>query len=89
MWHNGEPEADSYRQWIRQAWQHIQPFSTGASYINFQTDDEDDSRIRDTYRHNLDRLIEIKKQYDPQNLFRVNRNISPALRTTDKPAAGQ
>jgi FAD/FMN-containing dehydrogenase len=89
MWQTGEPEADAYREWIRQAWQNIRPFSTGGSYINFQTDDEDESRIRDTYRHNLDRLIEIKRRYDPQNLFRVNRNISPALRTADRSAAGQ
>ena len=35
-------------------------------------------RIRATYGANFDRLVEVKKQYDPENLFRVNRNIPPA-----------
>ena len=31
-----------------------------------------------TYRDNYDRLIKIKKKYDPNNFFRVNQNIRPA-----------
>ena len=62
-------------QWIRDAWQRIRPFSTGGNYINFQTADEDEARIRATYGANFDRLVEVKKRYDPDNLFRLNRNI--------------
>jgi FAD/FMN-containing dehydrogenase len=76
MWPPDEPDAQTYRQWIREAWQRLRPFSTGATYINFQTDDEDEARIRATYGANLERLIEIKRKYDPDNLFRVNRNIA-------------
>ena len=53
------------------------PFSTGRTYINFQTADEDEDRIRATYGANFDRLVEIKKKYDPDNMFRSNRNIAP------------
>ena len=77
MWDPDEPRAETYRQWVREAWQRLRPFSTGRTYINFQTADEDEARVRATYGANLDRLIRIKKVYDPHNLFRVNRNIAP------------
>jgi hypothetical protein len=78
MWEPDESDAESFREWIRDAWQRLHPFSTGATYINFQTADEDDERIRATYGANFDRLREIKKTYDQDNLFRTNRNIPPA-----------
>ena len=79
MWEPGEPEADAYRQWVREAWAGLRRFSTGRTYINFQTADEDDGRIRETYGANFDRLAVIKKKYDPENMFRVNRNIPSAV----------
>ena len=77
MWAPGEPEADRYRQWVRDAWARLRPFSTGATYVNFQTADEGDERVRATYGANYDRLVEVKRRYDPDNLFRANRNIRP------------
>ncbi|CAN5396481.1 FAD-binding oxidoreductase [soil metagenome] len=77
MWDPDEPDAAAFRQWIRDAWQRQRPFSTGRTYINFQTADEDQERVRATYGANFDRLREVKKAYDPGNLFRVNRNIPP------------
>jgi hypothetical protein len=47
-------------------------------YINVQTSDEDDRRLGEAYRDNLTHLAEVKASYDPDNLFRVNRNIAPA-----------
>lgn len=79
MWEPEEPEADHFRQWIRDAWKQIRPFSAGGNYINFQTADEDEERIRKTYGLNYDRLVRIKEKYDPENLFRVNRNIRPRM----------
>jgi FAD/FMN-containing dehydrogenase len=78
MWAPDEPEAQAFQQWIRAAWQRIRPFSTGRTYINFQTADEDAGRVRATYGPNFDRLVEIKRTYDPDNLFRVNRNVGPS-----------
>ena len=77
MWAPDEPNAEQYRQWIRQAWERIRPFSTGRTYVNFQTADEGADRVRATYGPNFDRLVEIKRRYDPDNVFRGNRNIAP------------
>ena len=80
MWDPDEPNADAFRQWVRDGWARVRPFSTGRTYINFQTADEDEQRVRETYGANFDRLVEIKRKYDPGNLFRVNRNITPTTR---------
>jgi FAD/FMN-containing dehydrogenase len=74
-WEPGEAGAERFPQWIRDADIRVRPFSTGATYINFQTADEGDARVRATYGANYARLAEIKQKYDPRNLFRVNRNI--------------
>lgn len=77
MWDAASPDAETIRRWVRHGWERIRPFSTGRSYVNFQTDDEGEDRIRATYGANFDRLAAIKRRYDPDNLFRVNRNIAP------------
>lgn len=53
----------------------LRGFSTGGHYVNFQTFDEGEDRIREAYGRNFARLTEIKVKYDPDNLFRMNRNI--------------
>lgn len=63
------------RAWVRSAWEALRPFSTGGNYVNFQTDDEADDRTKASYRSNYERLRAVKRQYDPDNVFRVNRNI--------------
>jgi hypothetical protein len=78
MWDPEEPRAETFRQWVRDAWRRLRPFSTGRTYINFQTADEDASRVRATYGANFDRLVQVKDTYDPDNVFRVNRNILPS-----------
>jgi hypothetical protein len=68
---------DEHIAWVRQAWESVRPFSTGGNYLNFQTADEDEERVRATYGTNFDRLVEVKEEYDPDNVFRSNRNIPP------------
>jgi hypothetical protein len=63
--------------WARAAWQDLRRFSTGGSYINFQTEEEGEERIRAAYGKNYDRLVEVKTRWDPGNLFRMNKNIVP------------
>jgi FAD/FMN-containing dehydrogenase len=77
MWAPGDPAAGRFGQWVRDAGARLRPWSTGATYINFQTADEGDDRVRATYGANYDRLVELKRRYDPDNLFRANRNIRP------------
>jgi hypothetical protein len=74
-WAPDTPDAERHRAWARSIWEEIRPYGTGGNYINVQTDDEDQTRIKAAYRDNLDRLAKIKAVYDPENLFRMNRNI--------------
>ncbi len=55
----------------------LHPHSAGGAYVNMMMD-EGEERVRASYRDNYDRLARIKAQYDPENLFRVNQNITPA-----------
>ena len=50
--------------------------SAGGAYVNMMMDEGQD-RVRDSYRDNYDRLSATKREYDPNNLFRVNQNIEP------------
>lgn len=68
---------DPHVTWVREAWQAIRPFSTGGNYVNFHLAEDDTARTADAYGNNYDRLLRPKAKYDPGNLFRVNRNISP------------
>jgi hypothetical protein len=77
MWEPGERDADAHRRWIRAAAEELRPYSTGASYINFQTADEDEARVRATYGDNFSRLVAVKTAFDPGNVFRSNRNVAP------------
>ena len=66
-------------EWARGFFRDTAPYATGGVYVNFLTDDESD-RIKAAYGPNYHRLEEIKKKYDPQNLFRTNQNIRPDMR---------
>ncbi|HEX2273723.1 MAG TPA: FAD-binding oxidoreductase [Acidimicrobiales bacterium] len=76
-WPPDAPGTAGHREWVRSAWEAVRPYSTGGNYVNFQTADEDESRTREAYRETLDRLARVKAAYDPENLFKVNRNIRP------------
>jgi hypothetical protein len=56
----------------------VHPFNLGGAYVNFMMDDENEGRIQASYGPNYPRLAEIKRKYNPNNLFRVNQNIRPA-----------
>jgi FAD/FMN-containing dehydrogenase len=74
-----ETPADDQRciAWAREFFAKSQPFASGGAYINFLTQDEAD-RIAFAYGATYDRLVQLKKKYDPANLFRMNQNIQPA-----------
>ena len=63
--------------WARHLFEAAAPFASGSVYVNFMPDDEKD-RVEKAYGTNYRRLAEIKRRYDPSNLFRMNQNIRPA-----------
>jgi len=73
-----EKPADDKRciGWARDFFNASAPFASGGVYVNFLTADEGD-RVRSAYGPNYDRLAQVKRTYDPDNLFRMNQNIEP------------
>jgi FAD/FMN-containing dehydrogenase len=63
--------------WARSYYDALHPYSAGGAYVNFMMADEGEERVKATYGDNYERLVAIKKKYDPDNLFRVNQNIKP------------
>ncbi|MFB6838016.1 FAD-binding oxidoreductase [Streptomyces sp. NPDC056361] len=75
MW--PDPSAnDASIAWVRDYYAATAPHSEEGGYINFMADD-DQSRIRANYKANYDRLVTVKRTYDPDNLFHLNQNIKP------------
>jgi FAD/FMN-containing dehydrogenase len=71
-------EAPVLKRWARDYWEAVHPFDLGGAYPNFMMDDEGEARVKAAYGDNYPRLAQIKRKYDPSNLFRVNHNIRPA-----------
>lgn len=63
--------------WARDFFNASAPFASSGVYVNFLTADEGD-RVRSAYGPNYGRLAQVKREYDPDNLFRMNQNIEPA-----------
>jgi FAD/FMN-containing dehydrogenase len=73
-----EPELDADRiGWVREFHQATAPYAEAGGYVNFMAED-DGARVQDNYRGNYRWLAEVKRSYDPGNLFRLNQNILPA-----------
>jgi FAD/FMN-containing dehydrogenase len=66
----------AFRTWARDVFEATAPFATGGAYVNFMTSDEA-ARVAAAYGDNYDRLVEVKRRFDPDNLFRMNHNIPP------------
>jgi FAD/FMN-containing dehydrogenase len=68
-------QAAAHTAWQKQTWKGFAPYSVGL-YANLNAA-EADVKARSAYGENLERLIEVKTQYDPKNLFHLNPNITP------------
>jgi len=77
-WPPPDPRAGEHVAWARQSWEAVRAFSTGGNYLNFQVADDDATRTSAAYGGNYGRLRRAKAAYDPGNLFRVNRNVTPS-----------
>ena len=62
--------------WAREFFKASAPYASAGAYVNFMTAEEGD-RVAAAYGSNYDRLAEIKKRYDPENVFHLNQNIKP------------
>ncbi len=71
-------EDDKNVKWTREFGDAMKSLATGAAYVNYMMDDEGAERVRATYEANYERLVAIKKKYDPTNFFSGNQNIAPA-----------
>jgi hypothetical protein len=75
-WEDNE-HADAHTGWVRESWEGMQPHTTGDPYVNFLGDEGSD-HVRAAYGpETLDRLVELRARYHPDNVFRLNQNISP------------
>jgi FAD/FMN-containing dehydrogenase len=62
--------------WVRDYYEATAPLSEEGGYVNFMAGDDQD-RVSANYRQNYDRLVDVKRKYDPDNLFHLNQNIRP------------
>jgi FAD/FMN-containing dehydrogenase len=69
-------ETEARIAWAREAWSAVQPYAMPSAYVNY-LDQDDEHRTEAVYGANFQRLVEIKRAYDPDNVFRHNANIRP------------
>ena len=75
-----ERARDMGMKWARETWHKLEPFTDGF-YVNTMAGDDPHQRVRSTYGGNYPRLVKLKDRYDPTNLFRLNANAPPSLKS--------
>lgn len=71
-------KAADLTKWAKTYWATIHPHNGEGGYVNFMMEDEGEARVQASYGANYERLSQVKRIYDPFNIFRVNQNIKPA-----------
>jgi FAD/FMN-containing dehydrogenase len=76
MW--DDPELDQgHREWVRSAMTAIMPFTVAGRYVNDVAESGDDV-VRSVYGEaKYEQLVQLKRAWDPDNIFRLNQNIRP------------
>ena len=73
-----QSQTESQMRWTHDLWTALRPFSMGGVYVNFLSEDDGEDRVQAAYgAEKYERLVELKRRYDPQNLFKMNKNIRP------------
>jgi FAD/FMN-containing dehydrogenase len=76
LWVDAGEDPQPHWDWTNELWERIRGEADGV-YVNF-LHDEGEQRIRDAYpAGTYERLVEVKRKYDPDNVFRFNQNIKP------------
>lgn len=71
-----DPERDDELiAWAREFHEALEPYAADGVYVNYI--DQDEQRVREAYGDWYERLVKIKNEWDPDNLFRMNQNIEP------------
>jgi FAD/FMN-containing dehydrogenase len=74
-------------QWARDTSSAMRPFMSGAAYVNYLGADAGSDAVKAAYGPAYERLVKLKDAYDPDNIFRLNQNITPrASRPTGPPS---
>jgi hypothetical protein len=77
VWTEEDPGAERHIAWARDFFNAMQPHAGGRVYVNF-LGEEGDNRVRQAYgAPNYERLVKLKRAFDPTNFFRLNQNIQP------------
>jgi FAD/FMN-containing dehydrogenase len=77
VWTPEDADGERHVAWARDFFDAMQPHARGRVYVNF-LGDEGPERVRAAYgAEKYARLVELKRTYDPTNLFRLNQNIEP------------
>ncbi|HWQ24208.1 MAG TPA: FAD-binding oxidoreductase [Gaiellaceae bacterium] len=64
--------------WTRETYEAFRPFFAERRWLNYLDDDDAADAVRAAYGPNYARLLEVKRRYDPDNVFHLNHNIDPA-----------
>jgi FAD/FMN-containing dehydrogenase len=76
-WPGGGP-APEHVEWSRRVVSAMEPYGTGAAYVNYLGDDEEPSRLQDAYgADTYARLVRAKNEWDPDNVLHRNQNVPP------------
>jgi FAD/FMN-containing dehydrogenase len=79
-WHHPEDDEANIR-WLREFIADMEAFSDGSRYLNFAGfQEEGEAMVRAAFGAQYERLELLKREYDPNNLFRLNQNVKPAAR---------
>ncbi len=70
-------DTDANIAWTRDTFAAMRPHFGDGRWLNYLADDQGDDAIRAAYGPNYDRLVEVKRRYDPDNVFHRNHNIVP------------
>jgi FAD/FMN-containing dehydrogenase len=77
VWTEEDPDGERHVGWARDFFDAMQPHAGERVYVNF-LGEEGTPRVRQAYgARNYERLVELKRTYDPTNFFRLNQNIAP------------
>jgi FAD/FMN-containing dehydrogenase len=70
-------DTDANVAWVRETHAALRPFLSDGRWLNYLGDDQGRDGVRGAYGPNYDRLVELKRKYDPDNVFHRNQNIEP------------